>query len=464
MLQGMTLIDAQTLQHRLEELTEKFDVPGASVAVLTPEGTSAAAVGLLNRETGVEATTDSLFQIGSITKIYTAATVLRLVERGLLDLDEPVLTYLPELCVADETATRTVTLRHLLSHTSGIDGDHFLDTGRGDDVLEKYVATCAELEQQFPVGASMSYCNAGFGITGRVIEKVTGKVWDQALRDEVLDPLGLDHTWTLPEDILRFRAACGHIGTPGSLRLTPQWGIGRSSAPAGMINSTSTDVLTFAQAFLGDGKAPDGSTWLNPETIAAMLQPHVDVPNPYTLGTQWALAWILFNSVDGRTVYGHDGATIGQGAWLRLVPDRGVAVVLLSNGGGMADLGNTLVRELLQEAADLELRPMLTPADRTEGATGGDRSTQVGRYVRASASHLFEELGDDGLRLTVTNTSALAAVIAPEPVVVDLQPVQDDVYLGRLPGTDSWTSFVFYSLEDGSRYVHFGARATARVE
>src|SRR3712207_978478 len=130
-------VDQLSLQARLEELAAKYDVPGASVAVLTGDEVTTAAIGVLNRETGVEATTDSLFQIGSITKVYTAALVERLVERGQLDLDEPVRTYLPEFQVADETATRTVTLRHLLSHCSGIDGDHFEDTGRGDDVLEK---------------------------------------------------------------------------------------------------------------------------------------------------------------------------------------------------------------------------------------------------------------------------------------------------------------------------------------
>ena len=85
------------------------------------------------------ATTDSVFQIGSITKVWTATVVMQLVDEGLLDLDAPVVEVLPELRLADPDVTKQVTMRHLLTHTSGIDGDVFTDTGRGDDCLEKYV-------------------------------------------------------------------------------------------------------------------------------------------------------------------------------------------------------------------------------------------------------------------------------------------------------------------------------------
>ncbi len=77
--------------------------------------------------------------------------------------------------MGDLHATAAITLRHLLTHTSGIDGDLFLDTGRGDDCLRRYVEACADLEQTFPVGDSHSYCNSGFVIAGRVVEQLTGR-------------------------------------------------------------------------------------------------------------------------------------------------------------------------------------------------------------------------------------------------------------------------------------------------
>ena len=95
-----------------------------------------------------------------------------------------------------------MTIRHLLTHTSGIDGDVFTDTGRGDDCLEKYVDVLAEAAQNHPLGATWSYCNSGFSLLGRVIEKLTGTTWDQAMRDRLFTPLGLARTVTLPEEAL----------------------------------------------------------------------------------------------------------------------------------------------------------------------------------------------------------------------------------------------------------------------
>src|SRR5688500_7087716 len=122
-------LDKKELQSRLEELTKKHKVVGAAVGVLHDgEGTEAAA-GVVNLNTGVEVTPDTVFQIGSMGKSWTATVVMQMVDEGKLDLDVPVQTYLPTFKVADPEVSAKVTLRHLLPHTSGIDGDHFPDTG-----------------------------------------------------------------------------------------------------------------------------------------------------------------------------------------------------------------------------------------------------------------------------------------------------------------------------------------------
>jgi len=230
-----SLLEPARLQARLDELIAAHRVPGAAFGVLHGDDVVAVASGVVNMNTAIETTPDTLFQIGSITKVWTATLVMMLVDEGVLDLDQPVVTYLPEFKVADPDVTTTVTLRHLLSHSSGIGGDHILETGRGDDNLERYVETCAALGQEHELGETMSYCNTGFSVLGRVIEKVTGKTWDRVLNERIITPLGLTHTNTLPEEALLFRTAAGHVPVPDSkdMQLAPVWVLPRSAGPAG---------------------------------------------------------------------------------------------------------------------------------------------------------------------------------------------------------------------------------------
>ena len=213
-------------------LAERHKVPGASLGILRlgsarrrgPTSSSRPPTATRTRPAKIEATTDTLFQIGSISKVWTATVAMQLVDEGKLDLDAPVAEVLPELQLADAEAAKTVTMRHLLTHTSGIDGDVFTDTGRGDDCVEKYVGLMSDVKQNHPLGATWSYCNSGFTLAGRVIEKLTGLTWDAALRERLFAPLGLKHTVTLPEEALLFRAAAGHVDTSGASRSSPRSG------------------------------------------------------------------------------------------------------------------------------------------------------------------------------------------------------------------------------------------------
>ena len=215
-------------------------VPGATLGILRDGEISAVGAGVLSTATGVDVTADSVFQIGSITKVWTATLVMQLVDEGALELDQPVVELLPGFRVADSEVTRTVTMRHLLTHTSGIDGDVFTDTGRGDDCLERYVTGLAEVEQNHPLGATWSYCNSGYVLAGRIVEHLTGSTWDAALRERLVEPLGLTATVTLPEDALLHRTAVGHVGEPEDDPVPAStWMLPRSAGPAGLISRAS---------------------------------------------------------------------------------------------------------------------------------------------------------------------------------------------------------------------------------
>ena len=188
-----------------------------------------------------------------------------------------------------------MTPRHLLSHTSGIDGDVFTDTGRGDDCLERYVTLLAEVEQNHPLGATWSYCNSGYVLAGRLVEHVTGTTWDRALRERLVEPLGLGGTVTLAEEAILHRTAVGHVGEPDEEpRPTATWGPPRSAGPAGLICGAVADVLAFAQLHLAGGVAPDGTRILSAAGAEAMTGEEARLADRYSLGDSWGLGWIRF--------------------------------------------------------------------------------------------------------------------------------------------------------------------------
>ncbi|WP_370948020.1 serine hydrolase [Amycolatopsis sp. cg5] len=451
-------IDAAHWQRRLTALARKHGVPGAALGIQRDGEPICLSTGVLNTATGVETTPDSVFQIGSISKVWTSTVAMQLVDEGLIELDAPIIDVLPELRLADPDVAKQVTLRHLLTHTSGIDGDVFTDTGRGDDCLEKFVEVLDDAAQMHPLGATFSYCNSGFVLMGRVIEKLTGQTWDQALRERIFTPLGLKRATTLPEEALMFRAAMGHVKAEDGPKPAPAWGLPRSAGPAGLITASVEDVLAFARLHLDGGKAPDGAQVLTEATVASMIEKQVDLPDKHSIGDSWGLGWIRFDW-DGELLYGHDGNTIGQSAFLRILPSHGLAVTMLTNGDGAADLYRELFGEIFTELADIRMPALLEPpAD----PSIVDSSRHFGLYERESAHvEIFAE--GDRVRMRYTITGDLAHLM-PDPVkLTDLVPVADGLYVTREPGDRAWMPVVFYQLETGEQYMHMGVRATPKV-
>jgi CubicO group peptidase (beta-lactamase class C family) len=373
------------LDERLPRLLEEHRVPAAGWAVLQGDQVAEGAAGSLNKATGVEATADSVFQIGSVTKLWTATLVMQLVDEGTVDLDRPVRGYLPEFRIADDLATERITVRQLLNHTAGFEGDVFTDTGVGDDCLEKYVVTLREVPQLFPPGEQFSYNNAGYCVLGRLVEVLRGKPYDECLREHLITPLGLTHTATGPYEAIMFRAAMGHIEMePGAGYVpAPIWAMARSNAPAGsMLAMRPRDLVTFARMHLEDGVAADGTRVLASGTAGWMHAREVDLPDLGLMGTSWGLGFERFDTPDG-TIIGHDGSTIGQNAFLRMVPEAGLAVALLTNGGDTVSLYREIVAHVLAELSDVRLPALPVPP-------AEPRRIDAGRYVGTYSAEVFD--------------------------------------------------------------------------
>ena len=383
----------------------RHKVPGASIAIHRRGRLYEAAAGLLNLETRVPVSTDAVFQIGSITKLYTSTLVMQLVDDGLLDLDAPVRDYLPGFQVADRETARTVTPRQLLSHTSGIDGDFFVDAGRGDDNITRLQVMGTMLPSLFPPGERLSYCNFGFAMLGRIVEVLTGMTWDQAMRRRLFRPLGMTHALTLPEETLRYRAAMGHLPHPkkrGEQILTPMpWlSLGQKAAGASPMMSAA-DCLKLAMGHMHGGVTRDGDRFLSRGAVRQMQRPQVRLPRHFPRGLHaWGLGWMLWRW-EGRKVIGHDGGTAGQYAFLRVVPDDDLAIVLLTNGGDAGGLFEELYSPLLKALARIRMPDLPEVDEDLTGRLAPSLDRYTGRYGNITGT---SEISARAGRLYLTTT------------------------------------------------------------
>lgn len=177
---------------------------------------------------------ETLYVLGSLTKAFTATTLMCLVAEGKVELEAPVQRYVPEFRLKDEQAAQTITVLRLLNHTSGLDWGLIVDTGEGDDALARYVANMLQLEHIAPPGTRASYSQAGYNLVGRIIKKVTGQTFEQAVASRVLEPLGLAHSLFARDDIMIRRFAVGHNpGDDGTLPVARMWRRWRGDNPGG---------------------------------------------------------------------------------------------------------------------------------------------------------------------------------------------------------------------------------------
>ena len=272
-------------------------------------------------------------------------------------------------------------------------------------------------------------------VAGRLVEHVTGTTWDAALRERVVEPLGLPTTVTLPEEALLHRVALGHIeDADGRPVPAPVWMLPRSCGPAGLISSTVADQLAFAIAHLRGGECPDGSRLLSAASAAAMAAEQVarvDVTDNDD-ATSWGLGWAR-GSWLGTPVLGHDGNTIGQSAFLRLLPEHGIATVLLTNGGEAGPLHRALLGELLAELAGVTVPAPVAPPATVPDPT----EAMVGTWAQASARLDVRREGD-GLVLRHTDTTPFAHLNPEVTWERPLVPYADGVALVQQPQTTTW--------------------------
>jgi CubicO group peptidase (beta-lactamase class C family) len=256
----------------------------------------------------------------------------------------------------------------------------------GDDAVDLMVRRLAEIPQLTPLGETFSYNNAGFYVAGRVIEVVTGQPFEAALKELVLDPLGMTRTFFFAEDVVVHRFAVGHVNRDGGVEVATPWALTRCANPAGGLVSSVHEMLKYARFQLGEEPRI-----LSSESMVAARTPSAPIDNA---GNHVGVAWMLRNVGDVRIVT-HGGGTNGQISLFLTVPERQFGMVVLTNASSGREFNPRVMKWALKRYLGAE-----APQPKLLDQTAEQLREYAGHYEAAMTS----------LDLSVENGQLIAQV------------------------------------------------------
>lgn len=373
------------LQPLLEEFLRKQRVPGFTIVVVERLRVAYSySFGVTDALNPKPVTNRSLFHMASVTKPFTATAVMQLVQRRKIDLDAPAAAYLPYFKVQGRHAS-AVTVRRMLTHESGLPdvldyqwGDPHDDAG----APERYVRSLRGLRLGFRPGSGFRYSNIGYDILGDLVCKASGKSYDDYVYDHILAPLGMTDSTLLLRKANRGRMALGHVvdsaGEPGASTVYPY---NRAHSPSSGLISSARDMTRWVVANLNRGSIRRRHI-LRASAYDAMWKSTRELPDPESgRGTSVGLGWFL-KSHRGNPLVTHSGGDIGFLSDMALLPERGIAVVWMSNCDWIdsGPLNGPVTYAALDVALGLKPQPIrvvrnLEKASRSTGKARRKRNT-----------------------------------------------------------------------------------------
>lgn len=335
----------------VDELRKARGAPGATVAIVeNGQVTLAKGFGVRGLKDPRPVDADTIFQIGSVSKAFTAATLATLVDDGKLAWDKPVIDYMPDFRMYDAWVTRELTVRDLLTHRSGLclgQGDMMMvpatNITRPDLVRRlRYLKPCTSFRSAY------AYDNVLYAAAGQLVEEVSGKTWEQSVAERILRPVGMANT--VPTDGERFVApnhAQPHGRIGGLVRGAAEQqqmderevALGGASSPAGAITASANDMAKWIQTQLAGGKAPSGvqvfSTAQRDEMWKGVVPVSGGVLNGVLGEAQpkfrlYGLGWSV-QDYRGHQVLSHGGGVLGSLATIVLIPEKNVGFAMMVN-------------------------------------------------------------------------------------------------------------------------------------
>jgi len=387
-------------------------IPGASVSVVSG-GELLTARGYGVADTGTESGTvvpvdpdETLFRVGSVSKVVSATAIMQLVERGDLDLDADVQQYLDfDL----DTPKGAITLRHLLTHTAGFEEviSGLIGTP-GSEVPLHDAVSAAPPAQVYEPGTTPAYSNYGATLAGYIAERVGGEPFAELLQHDVFEPAGMTSSsfeQPLP-DALDARLAKGY--PDDSKPASPTEVV--NAAPAGAMTSSATDMARFMLAHLGE--LPDGASLLGDDALAEMHRPALDSDDLGTLAAGQRMDLAFFDdSTPGVPAFGHDGDTQVFHTAMRIFPEHDAGIFITMNGSGRSATDSLDLRTtVLQGFADRYLRDAGESTGGSADESADESDSRGGAGAVAESGSDAESAGSDAAALAGTYVSSRSPV------------------------------------------------------
>jgi CubicO group peptidase (beta-lactamase class C family) len=326
----LPMLYEKELDSVLQEIMTRWDIPGLAVGLVRGDDVVyAKGFGVQSLETRAPVTLDSVFCTASVSKCFVATAVMQLVERGKIDLDAPLVQYLPYFQMDDERH-RQITIRQILSHTSGMpdmEEDEYVDflshPEYDDGAAERYVRGLKNRKLIAEPGEKFSYSNIAYNVLGDMLAKISGKSFEEAMREHILLPSGMPNSTFMLADVPQNLLAVPHLRSP-EMKVNPDYPYHRADAPASFLHSTVVDMCHWGVACLNQ-------SILSPASYDLMWTPVADRgysrPSMYE---EVGLGWTLGHYKDARTI-SHGGMGFGWSDFFLILPEQNCAAVLLCN-------------------------------------------------------------------------------------------------------------------------------------
>ncbi len=337
--------------------------------------------GFADKANEIEASPNTVYRTGSISKLFNAVAVMQLVEQGKLDLDAPLVQYLPEFKIRSRFGrTDDITLRALLSHQAGLPRDHIAGMwGQDQQPIESLLPILEETYVTHPANKIFAYSNMGVSLSGLAVQRNSGQTYETYMQRQVLDVLGMNQS-DFSGRLEGPNASAAYIKneqvTEPALR----------DLPAGGLNSTVVDMAKFISIMLAQGSY-GATTVLDSDTVLEMYEVQ-NQRNQLDFDRKLGLGWLYEDhKLDGQyDVLGHNGATLAHVSKLAMVPELGIGVIVLSNSAPQSNALQIIAEEALLQLSRThrplkKIKPDLTPKDGiiASGDLAGDYAGAYGR-------------------------------------------------------------------------------------